>query len=289
MPRRSGLRRLGAGDLGRYPGQRSGDQIAAAIGASARRQHPFGGAVSRCDRRWRRDAADPGPPGLAGAIPGHRCAQRRVRGRCPPHAAAAASTALPLVETPLINSPTKEEVKAKNKILKDSAAAYKCKILSLESKNETTKWKAERLHVRVRLLSESLKMEKKKSRMAIEQLLILTTSQHNELMSKFQEKIQDVHTEHDRAMFMLHGARRRDLLNNQKSVECLQKEHGALVTKLESDYRKDLTKMENNHNKSMVCARHICFFYWVTSICTHVSCASMISFAFSSSLLVRLS
>jgi predicted nucleic acid-binding Zn-ribbon protein len=50
---------------------------------------------------------------------------------------------------------------------------------------------------------------------------------------------------------MLHGARRRDLLNNQKSVERLQKEHSALVTKLESDYRKDLTKMENHHNKSM--------------------------------------
>jgi len=196
------------------------------------------------------------------------------------YSAAAASTALPLVETPPINSPTKEEVKAENKILKDSAAAYKRKILTLESINETTARKAERLHVRVCLLSESLKSEKKKSRVAIEQLLILTATQHRELMSKFQEKIQDVHTEHDRAMFMLHGARRRDLLNNQKSVERLQKEHSALVTKLESDYRKDLTKMENHHNKSMVCARHICFFYWVTSICTHVSCASTISIAF---------
>jgi hypothetical protein len=176
------------------------------------------------------------------------------------YSAAASSTALPLVETPLINSPTKEEVKAENKILKDSAAAYKRKILTLESINETTARKAERLHVRVCLLSESLKSEKKKSRVAIEQLLILTATQHRELMSKFQEKIQDVHTEHDRAMFMLHGARRRDLLNNQKSVERLQKEHSALVTKLESDYRKDLTKMENHHNKSMVCARHICFF-----------------------------
>ncbi len=85
-------------------------------------------------------------------------------------------------------------------MLKDSAAAFKRKILSLESKNETTTRKAERLHVGVRSLSESLKMEKKKSRMAIEQLLILTTAQHNELMSKFQEKIQDVHAEHDRAM-----------------------------------------------------------------------------------------
>jgi hypothetical protein len=192
-------------------------------------------------------------------------------------AAATASTALPLVETPLINSPTKEEVKAENKMLKDSAAAYKRKILSLESKNETTTRKAERLHVRVRSLSESLKMEKKKSRMAIEQLLILTTAQHNELMSKFQEKIQDVHAEHDRAMCSLQDARRRDVLNNQKSIsrlqnqqsvdlthnqksiERLQNQHSALLTKLKCDYQNDLTQMENRHNKSMVCSCHMCF------------------------------
>jgi len=192
-------------------------------------------------------------------------------------AAATASTALPLVETPLINSPTKEEVKAENKMLKDSAAAYKHKILSLESKNETTTRKAERLHVGVRSLSESLKMEKKKSRMAIEQLLILTTAQHNELMSKFQEKIQDVHAEHDRAMCSLQDARRRDVLNNQKSIsrlqnqqsvdlthnqksiERLQNQHSALLTKLKCDYQNDLTQMENRHNKSMVCSCHMCF------------------------------
>ena len=192
-------------------------------------------------------------------------------------AAATASTALPLVETPLINSPTKDEVKAENKMLKDSAAAYKRKILSLESKNENTTRKAERLHVRVRSLSESLKMEKKKSRMAIEQLLILTTAQHNELMSKFQEKIQDVHAEHDRAMCSLQDARRRDVLNNQKSIsrlqnqqsvdlthnqksiERLQNQHSALLTKLKCDYQNDLTQMENCHNKSMVCSCHMCF------------------------------
>jgi hypothetical protein len=193
-------------------------------------------------------------------------------------AAATVSTALTLVETPLINSPTKEEVKAENKMLKDSAAAYKRKILSLESKNETTTRKAERLHVRVCSLSESLKMEKKKSRIAIEQLLILTTSQHNELMSKFQEKIQDdVHVEHDRAMCSLQDARRRDVLNNQKSISCLQNQqsvdlthnqksierlqnqHSALLTKLKCDYQNDLTQMENRHNKSMVCLCHMCF------------------------------
>ena len=172
---------------------------------------------------------------------------------------AAVASTVPPVETPLINSPTKEEVKAENKMLKDNAAAYKHKILSLEPMNETKTRNTKRLHLRVCLLSDSHKMEKKKSRAAIEQLLTLTAMQYNELMSKFQEKIQDIHTEHNHPMCRLQGARRKDILNNQKSIKRLQKQHGARVTKLESEYRTDLTSMENRHNKSMVCSHDVLF------------------------------
>ncbi len=102
--------------------------------------------------------------------------------------AAIALTALP-VETPFVNSPPKEEVKAENKMLKDDAATYKCKIQTLESMNKATQRMSMRLEVQVRSLLDSLKIKKKKSRVAIEQLLTVTTMQHNELVAKFQDKI----------------------------------------------------------------------------------------------------
>ncbi len=127
--------------------------------------------------------------------------------------AAVALTVHP-VETPFLNSPTKGEVKAETKILKDDAATYKRKIQTLESMNKATKRMSKRLEVWVRSLLDSLKIKKKKSRVAIEQLLTVTTMQHNELVAKFQDKIKDIHIEHDRAMCRLQGGRSKEILDN---------------------------------------------------------------------------
>jgi hypothetical protein len=53
-------------------------------------------------------------------------------------------------------------------------------------------------------------------------------------------------------MCRLQGGRSKEILDNQKSIESLQKQHSKVMTELESDYRLDLTCMENQHNKSMV-------------------------------------
>jgi hypothetical protein len=106
--------------------------------------------------------------------------------------AAVALTVHP-VETPCVNSPTKEEVKAENKMLNNDAATYKRKIQTLELMNKATKRMSTRLEVQVRSLLDSLKIKKKKSQVAIKQLLAVTMMQHNELVAKFQDEIQDTH------------------------------------------------------------------------------------------------
>ncbi len=98
-----------------------------------------------------------------------------------------------------------------------------------------------RLEVQVPSLLDSIKIEKKKSRAAIKQLLTVTTMKHNELVAKFQDKIQDIHKEYDRAVCRLQGCRSKEIVDNQKSIERLQKEHSKVMTELESDYRLDLT------------------------------------------------
>jgi hypothetical protein len=89
---------------------------------------------------------------------------------------AAVASSVTQVETPLVNSPTKEEVKFENWILKEDAATYKRKILALESANKSSTRNAKRLKSQVRSLSDSLKIEKNKSRVAIQQLLAVTAA-----------------------------------------------------------------------------------------------------------------
>jgi hypothetical protein len=108
--------------------------------------------------------------------------------------------------------------------------------------NKATKRMSTRLEVQVCSLLDSLKIEKKKSRVAIKHLLTVTTMQHNELVAKFQDKIQDIHKEHDRAMCRLQGDRSKEILDNQKFIERLQKQHSKVMTELESEYRLDLTR-----------------------------------------------
>jgi hypothetical protein len=63
---------------------------------------------------------------------------------------AAVALTVHLGETPLVNSPTKEEVKAEHKMLKDDTATYKRKIQTLELMNKRTTRISTRLEVQVR-------------------------------------------------------------------------------------------------------------------------------------------
>ena len=116
---------------------------------------------------------------------------------------AAVALSVTQVETPLVNSPTKEEVKFENSILKEDAATYKHKILTLELANKSSTRNAKKLKSQVRSLLDSLKIKKNKSRVAIHQLLTVTTMQHNEMIAKFQAKIGNIQTEHDCALFKI--------------------------------------------------------------------------------------
>jgi len=83
-------------------------------------------------------------------------------------------------ETPPVISPTKEEVKAERDMLHSIAIDFKCKLDSSSKKIESLESKS-------RSLSNSLKEEKLKSRTATEQLLLVTTTQTNELIASFQD------------------------------------------------------------------------------------------------------
>ena len=65
---------------------------------------------------------------------------------------AAVSLSVTRVETPLVNSPTKDEVKFENSILKEDAATYKRKILTLELANKSSTRNAKKLKSQVRLI-----------------------------------------------------------------------------------------------------------------------------------------
>jgi len=71
------------------------------------------------------------------------------------------------VETPTVSSPTKEEVKAENSLLKEDAVECNQKICELELKNKSAARNSKRMKLQVLSLSDSLKAEKKKSRAAI--------------------------------------------------------------------------------------------------------------------------
>jgi hypothetical protein len=185
-----------------------------------------------------------------------------------------------VVETPTVNSPTKEEVKAENLLLKEDAVEYNCKICELELKNKSAARNSKRMKLQVLSLSDSLKAKKKKSRAAI-QLLTLPVMQHNVLVTTFQDEISNLLTDHDCAIYQLqhhtdsqiHENQRsierltndnqkstehltkqhdRQINDNQRSIECLTKQHSQQICKLESEYREHLTRIENHHNKLMV-------------------------------------
>ena len=151
-----------------------------------------------------------------------------------------------------INSPTKKEIKAENKKLKERADMLEHKIGSLESSNIRSKRKVECIQTHLKSLSDSLKTEKIKSWNAIEKLLNVTTTQHDMLLSTFHDKI--VHIEEEHAVSLRKITRDNNLMahDNQKAINLLNKEHAKEINTLSTKYIGDLTHMENKHNQTMV-------------------------------------
>jgi hypothetical protein len=95
------------------------------------------------------------------------------------YSAAVSSNVNAVDKTPPAISPTKEEVKAERDMLHSIAIDFERKLDSSSKKNESLESKS-------RSLSNSLKEEKLKSRTVMEQLLLVTTTQTNELIASFQ-------------------------------------------------------------------------------------------------------
>jgi hypothetical protein len=137
------------------------------------------------------------------------------------HVYAAAVSSGAAAETPTVISTTKEEVKAENSLLKEDTVEYNRKICELELKNKSAARNSKRMKLQVLSLLDSLKAEKKKLRATIEQLLTLSVMQHNVLVTTFQDKISDLLTEHDHAIYQLQHHTERLTNDNQKSIEHL--------------------------------------------------------------------
>ncbi len=95
----------------------------------------------------------------------------------------------------------------------------------LECKFESSEKKIVSLQSKWWTLADSLKTEKSKSRYAMEQLLIITTTQTYKLLASFQDRFTKL---------------QRD-----------KKTHNKQMSQLESEYQVSLTDLENQHNKKI--------------------------------------
>jgi len=81
--------------------------------------------------------------------------------------------------------------------------------IDFERKLDSSSKKIESLESKSRSLSDPLKEKKLKSRTAMEQLLLVTTTQTNELIASFQDRFNKLKSDHDNSL--------RKLLCNSKS------------------------------------------------------------------------
>ena len=147
--------------------------------------------------------------------------------------------------TPLVISPSKEEVKAERDM-------FKRKFSTLESANESSKQTITLLRSKSLSLSLALKNEKIRSRTAMEQLLLVTTRQSEELIATFQDRFRKLKTEHKADLHKLMCGSDQDRFGNQKYLERLRKTYKKKISELESDYRICFAEMENKHQKKIV-------------------------------------
>jgi len=114
--------------------------------------------------------------------------------------------------TPLVISPSKEKVKAERDM-------FKRKFFTLESANESSKQTIMSLRSKSLSLSLALKNEKIRSRTAMEQLLLVTTRQTEELIATFQDRFRKLKTEHKADLRKLMRGSDQARFDNQKYFE----------------------------------------------------------------------
>jgi len=147
--------------------------------------------------------------------------------------------------TPLVISPSKEEVKAERDM-------FKHKFSTLESANESSKQTIASLRSKSLSLSLALKNEKIRSRTAMEQLLLVATRQTEELIATFQDRFRKLKTEHKADLHKLMRGSDQYRFDNQKYLERLHKTYEKKISELESGYRICFAEMEDKHQKMIV-------------------------------------
>ena len=109
------------------------------------------------------------------------------------------------------------------------------------------------LQSKYRTLADSLKVEKSKSRTAMEQLLIATTTQTqtNKLIASFQDRFNKLQNDNNTFLHKLQRTTESQLYCNQTSIEHSTTRHNKQFLLLESAYCVSLVNIENNHNKAI--------------------------------------
>ena len=124
--------------------------------------------------------------------------------------------------------------------------------IGLERKLESSNKKIETLASKSKSLANSLKAEKLKSRSAMEHLLLLTTTQTEELIATFHARFTQLKTKHDIAIQKSQCISVNELVSNQKSIKHLIRSHDKQMKQLNGDYTVALAEMEKAHNQKIV-------------------------------------
>ena len=91
-----------------------------------------------------------------------------------------------------------------------------------------------------------------KSRSVMEHLLLLTTTQTEELIATFHVRFTQLKTKHDIAIQKSQRISDNELVSNQKSIKRLIRSHNKQMKQLNGDYTVALAEMEKAHNQKIV-------------------------------------
>ena len=105
----------------------------------------------------------------------------------------------------------------------------------LERKLESSNKKIVTLASKSKSLANSLKAEKLKSRSAMKHLLLLTTTQTEELIATFHTRFTQLKTEHDIAIQKSQRISVNELVSNQKSIKRLIRSHDKQMKQLNGE------------------------------------------------------
>jgi Skp family chaperone for outer membrane proteins len=86
----------------------------------------------------------------------------------------------------------------------------------------------------------------------MEQLLLVTTRQTEELIATFQDRFRKLKTEHKADLHKLMRGSDQDRSDNQKYLKRLRKMYKKKISELESDHRIFFAEMEDKHQKKIV-------------------------------------